>query len=82
MISDEIIDIIKQLLISDKIKIGFYQEAEEYEITRVWKSGRFYGVEITYSENNKDYTSVQTFDKSRVVSILRDNKLNKLLNGL
>jgi len=37
---------------------------------------------ITYSENNKDYTSVQTFDKSRVDSILRDNKLNKLLNGL
>jgi hypothetical protein len=82
MISDEIIDIIKQLLISDKIKIGFYQEAEEWEITRVWKFGRFYGVEITYSENNKDYTSVQTFDKSRVVAILRDNKLNKLLNGL
>jgi len=82
MISDEVIDIIKQLLISDKIKIGFYQESEEWEITRVWKSGRFYGVEITYSENNKDYTSVQTFDKSRVDSILRDNKLNKLLNGL
>jgi hypothetical protein len=82
MISDEIIDIIKQLLISDKIKIGFYQEAEEWEITRVWKSGRFYGVEITYSENNKDYTSVQTFNKSRVDAILRDNKLNKLLNGL
>ena len=74
----EVKDIIKELLISDKIKIGFYQEAVEWEIHRIWVTGKFYGVEVFYFENNKKYSLTQLFDKYRIEAILRDYKLKEL----
>lgn len=81
MMSDEINTILKELLISDKIKIGFYQESKEWEIINTWEFQERIFIEVKYSEHNKAYTSTQAFDKSRVDAILRDNKLNKLLNS-
>jgi len=77
--SDKLKDIIKELLISDKIIIGFYQDiVDEWEINRIWDTGKFYGVEVFYFENNKKYSLTQFFDKYRIEAILRDYKLKEL----
>jgi hypothetical protein len=75
-------DVIKDIIKSDKLKIGFYEESTEWYIERVWSFGSSYFAEIKYNENGGIYTSTQAFDKSRIDSIIRDNKINNLLNGL
>ena len=52
---------------------------KEWEIINTWEYQERYFIEVKYSENNKAYTSTQSLDKSRVDAILRDKKLNTLL---
>lgn len=75
-------DIIKDIIKSDNIKIGFYEESTEWYIDRVWSVGKSYYVEIKYNENGSPYTYTQSFDKGRIDSIIRDYKINNLLDGL
>lgn len=75
-------DIIRYIIKSDKIKIGFYEESTEWHIDRVWSVGISYFAEIKYNENGSLYTSVQAFNKGRIDSIIRDYKINNLLDGL
>jgi hypothetical protein len=79
---DDIKDIITDLLIIDDVKIGFYKKADNWNIHRIWENKNFYGIEIRYTESGEYYTTTQLFNKIRVNSILRDRKINKILNGI